>query len=97
MFVDLEPIRQYAEDEEEHGKTEKHDPRHDAGRVPHLTCLGRDKTMLGQAKAKGVSPHCDIFERRGVYYIFLAWSPRLIKASAVNPGGPTATNAPFAW
>ena len=95
MLVHLEPIWQYAEEEEEDGKTKKHDPRHDADRVPHLTCLRRDKTVLGQAEVKGVSGYCDTFKRCA--YIFLAWSPRLIKANAVNPGGPTVTNAPFAW
>lgn len=65
MLVDLEPIWQYAEDEEEDGKAKEHDPGHDADRVPYLTCLRRDKTVLGQAEAKGVSLHCDILEGCG--------------------------------
>ena len=44
-LVYLEPVRQYAKDEKEHGKTKEHDARHDAGRVPHLACLRRDKTV----------------------------------------------------
>ena len=96
MFVHLEPVRQYAKNEEEHGKTEEHDPRHDADRVPHLTCLRRDEAVLGQTVTKGVSFTLGS-KRCRVEYIFLAWSPRLIKANAVNPGGPTTTNAPFAW
>lgn len=43
----LEPVWQYSEDEEERGKTKEDNPRHDAGRIPHLTCLGRDDTVLG--------------------------------------------------
>ena len=30
-------------------------------------------------------------------YISIAFAPSLRSASAVNPGGPTATKAPFAW
>ena len=45
VLVYLEPVRQCTKDEKEHGKTKEHDPRHDAGRIPHLACLRRNKTV----------------------------------------------------
>ena len=46
VLVDLEPVREYTKEEEEDGEAEEHDRRHDAGCVPHLTCLRRDETVL---------------------------------------------------
>jgi len=43
----FEPVRKYAEDKKKHGKTEEHDPRHDADCVPYLACLRGDETVQG--------------------------------------------------
>lgn len=46
VLVDLEPVRDYTEEEEEDGQTKEHDPRHDACGVPHLACLRRNEAVL---------------------------------------------------
>ena len=49
MLVELEPVRQDAEEEQEHGKPVEQQPRHHAGRVPDLTRHWRDEVVRVQA------------------------------------------------
>ena len=50
VLVELEPVRQNTEDEQEHGEPVEKQPRHHAGRVPYLTRHWRDEVVRVQAE-----------------------------------------------
>jgi hypothetical protein len=45
VFVELEPVRENSEDEQEDGKTEQHQRRHDAHGIPDLSSSFRDEVV----------------------------------------------------
>ena len=49
VLVELEPVRQDAEEEQEHGKPVEQQARHHARRVPDLTRHWRDEVVRVQA------------------------------------------------
>ena len=48
VLVQLEPVRQHTEHEQEDGKTEQQEARKDTGREPDLTRLRRYEAVLGK-------------------------------------------------
>ena len=110
VLVELEPVREQAEEEQEHGEAKEHERRHHRCREPDLPGRRRDEPVTRQSstrangRRKGRCRECGSVHRgRGGRragagtYISVAASPSLISARAVKPGGPHATNAPFAW
>lgn len=53
MFVDLEPVREDPEHEQEDSKTEQHHSTHDANSVPNFSSGRCHEAMEGQAKKEG--------------------------------------------
>ena len=64
MFVKLEPVREDPEEEQEDGKTEQHNSRHDADGIPNLSGSRCHETVEGQAMKKQTSDGCCIMRRQ---------------------------------
>jgi len=58
MFVELEPVWEDPEEEQEDGKTEQHHSRHDADCVPNLSSGRCHEAMEGQAVKKQTLSEC---------------------------------------
>ena len=58
MFVELEPVREDPEEEQENGKTKQHNSRHDTDGVPNLPGGGCHEAMERQAMQKRTSNEC---------------------------------------
>ena len=52
MFVELEPVREDSEQEQENGKAEQHQSRHDTCGIPNLSSGRCHEAMERQAKYK---------------------------------------------
>ena len=61
MFVELEPVRENSEREQEDGETEQHHSGHDAGGIPNLSCGRCHEVVKWQAKEEK-----DSLSERGV-------------------------------
>lgn len=64
MFVELEPVWEDPKEEQEDGKTEQHNSRHDTDGIPNLSSGRCYEAMERQTMKKQTSSECCIMGRR---------------------------------
>jgi len=91
--VELEPVREYSEYEQEDGESKQHHSRHYAHSVPDLSGGLRHETMERQAKTTVKRMPQRRTAVKDATHICRADSPSLRRASAVNPKIKGSTSA----